>query len=252
MYFAGDASLASSYTQQDGARILPVFLNTRKPVQESLEVGTQVLEFKKRQGFDGVKDAKRKMFAVLEPSQIKSAIGNVGTFSEQQGDIRFRRTEAGAISDAEASSLFPDVDQRLKAAAQSPGRLGYMQRGKDFLSNMHKAFTRHFIHLDPKQDGAVINILREHQEAANAAWEKAGYTAVSFLKDLSPAERNVFTMNLVLADMIRDIDSELLDGNAELPFGYQSRDQAQKDLDHFQALAERTPAVKATANRSNL
>ncbi len=172
--------------------------------------------------------------------------------AEQQGDILFRRTEAGAITDAEASSLFPEVDQRLKAAAKSPGRPGYMQRGKDFLSNMHKAFTRHFIHLDPKQDGAVINILQEHQEAATAAWEKAGYTAVSFLKDLSPAERNVFTMNLVLADMIRDIDSELLDGNAELPFGYQSRDQAQKDLDHFQVLAERTPAVKATANRSRL
>ncbi len=253
---------------KDGG-VYPLFVKAKNPITIDMEgrhwTETRPSDIKKAKDkghdaviFKNVRDGRfstdiaSNVIFVFNSNQVKSSEGNIGTFSEQQGDIRFRRTEAGAISDAEASSLFPDVDQRLKAAAKSPGRPGYMQRGKDFLSNMHKAFTRHFIHLDPKQDGAVINILREHQEAATAAWEKAGYTAVNFLKDLSPNERNVFTMNLVLADMVRDIDNELLDGNAELPFGYQNRDQAQKDLDHFQALAERTPAVKTPANRSDV
>lgn len=162
--------------------------------------------------------------------------------AQDTGNVLFSRRSA-PLTEKDAASRFAHVNERLEKASRSMGAPTVWQRAADFTRTVHQAFTRHFIHLDPTQDGAVINILREFQEAPLVAWEKAGYTTVKFIKDLAPAERKVFTYNLVLADMLRDLDSGLLDGTQELPFGYKNRQQVEVDAKHFQALARKSPEV---------
>ncbi len=161
--------------------------------------------------------------------------------AEKKNNPLFRKSDTSPV---DPNSRFDHVNERLKAASKSPGKAPLGKQAAEFMSDAYKSFTRHFIHLDSKTDGAVINTLREFQEAPHAAWEKAGYTTVKHIKELSPDERDVFTRTLVLSDMMRDIESGLLDGDSELPFAYENAEQAKVDYAHYQHEANRTPAIK--------
>lgn len=158
--------------------------------------------------------------------------------------VRFSRKPT--LSREEASSRSSEVQKRFKAAQKGPERPSFGQKAKEFIGQAKDTFTRHFIHLDPKTDGAIIDILRRFQETPAAMWEKAGYHTVKFLKEMDENARDVFTYNLVLGDMVRDIENGTieLERGEQLPFGYKGVDDVYADLDHFRQVAERHPEVK--------
>lgn len=150
------------------------------------------------------------------------------------------------------ASMFPEVNERLKAA-RGVKYASLKDRAKDALVTGWEHFTRHFQHLEPETDGAVIDVFRKFQDVPAWAKDETVRRLSGFVGRLSPRQRDVFTMNILLPDMIRDIDGGTLtvDDEEGLPFGYKNRDQIQRDYDHFKAIAEKSTAIMEALDRRN-
>jgi hypothetical protein len=152
----------------------------------------------------------------------------------------------------DSSSIFPEVNERLKAA-KGVKYASLKDRAKDALVTGWEHFTRHFQHLEPETDGAVIDVFRKFQDVPAWAKDETVRQLSGFIGRLSPQGRDVFTMNILLPDMIRDIENGTLavDDEGGLPFGYKDRDQVQQDYDHFKAIAEGSTAIMEALDKRN-
>jgi len=150
------------------------------------------------------------------------------------------------------ASIFPEVNKRLKAA-KGVNYASLKDRTKDALVTGWEHFTRHFQHLEPETDGAVIDVFRKFQDVPAWAKDETVRQLSGFIGRLSPQGRDVFMMNILLPDMIRDIENGTLDNedDAELPFGYKNRDQVQQDYDHFKVIAEGNTSIMEALDRRN-
>ena len=77
----------------------------------------------KRQGFDTyyVKEAGRKNLAVYNPTQLKSASGNMGTYSKDNADIRYQFSRSAPMTkeEREAIEKVPELQDAIIARAAS-------------------------------------------------------------------------------------------------------------------------------------
>lgn len=106
-YFASNPAAASTYAIGEGANVMPVYLSIKNPADKSVMTSKRITDamddgyfdsprdLLMDMGYDGViidhgKDGKE--FVVFSPEQIKSALGNQGTFDSGTPDIRFSRT----------------------------------------------------------------------------------------------------------------------------------------------------------------
>ena len=105
-----------------------------------------------------------------------------------------------------------------------------------------------FLGLDYKADAKVINILREFGAVPEYSKHMAAETTAGILAGLGPKKYDIFTRNVILPDIIRDIESGLLT-DEKLPFGYQSVSEVQADHDKFKSLADANPDIKAALDR---
>ena len=181
--------------------------------------------------------------------KIKELWGAVRNSRERKVFYSVAKKETDAI---DSTSIFPEVNERLKAA-KGVKYASLKDRTKDALVTGWEHFTRHFQHLEPETDGAVIDVFRKFQDVPAWAKDETVRQLSGFIGRLSPPGRDVFTMNILLPDMIRDIENGTLavDDEGELPFGYKNRDQVQQDYDHFRAIAEGNTAIMEALDRRN-
>ena len=140
-----------------GANVMPVYLKLENPLiydfkgEEAREYTfSSLLEKAREDGHDGAifrntEDSIHRdftefsdIFVVFDPTQIKSATGNQGTFDPNNPDIRFSlKGKAQAITEvfdkktmkAHAATALDKVHRML----ENPGGLGSMERGKEYL-----------------------------------------------------------------------------------------------------------------------
>ena len=112
VYFTPDIKYAEGFTENvfentsERGAIYPAYLSMQKPYIVRTELGTEKAdEFLYRgldrtklqaQGFDGAMlylDGELDQIIAFEPTQIKSATGNIGTFDETNPDIRFAKRQ---------------------------------------------------------------------------------------------------------------------------------------------------------------
>ncbi len=155
-----------------------------------------------------------------------------------------KRPAKGDIPDI--SSAFPEVDKRMKAAKGLPSST-FFERMKTHAGRTLHSFTRHFPHLDPKTDGAEIDILRQVEAMQELSKWKATRDLAAITKDMKPNEYELFTRILILDDMVKDIDSGLLKG--ELPFGYANDAQVRQDLQRYRSIANQSERVRNAEKR---
>jgi len=134
-FFATDRGFASSpaYTGYIGGRakgggnVMPVYLSIKNPlVLDDLSYNPMfesgVIDEARNAGHDGIHVTKDGRWIAFEPKQIKSAIGNVGTFDPENADIRYSvRTVRGIQRSEPVAEGLPRQDRADQSAA-APAR----------------------------------------------------------------------------------------------------------------------------------
>lgn len=103
IYFASAADDAASYASPDGrgANVMPVYVSIQNPYywtkEDRNKSADKVNAAARRAGHDGIirtwAASDEKHVIAFDPTQIKSAIGNRGTFDPANADIRFNRID---------------------------------------------------------------------------------------------------------------------------------------------------------------
>jgi hypothetical protein len=147
IYFASSPSEAGAYAdakrrgQEDGApNIIPVYLSLQNPYTKGVdafwkefgregETDAQAIERAKVAGYDGVieqksdwRDRPFQHYVAFEPTQIKSAISNRGTFDPANPDIRYQINQASKdIIDSMGPAQATGIKKLLQSALPSGG-----------------------------------------------------------------------------------------------------------------------------------
>ncbi len=140
-YFTSDKKFANSFAEGEGANVVPVYLSIKKPadlrrgvpksvyndlknknysriieltesdpkeIWNFFDGDNELADALKSAGYDGARlsepAGRQEVFSwmAFKPTQIKSAIGNVGTYSKTNPDIRYRlRDKLGMYSELE-------------------------------------------------------------------------------------------------------------------------------------------------------
>ena len=130
-YFAKDRSVANRYASGDGANTMPVFVSVQNPAP-SFDA------FNSDQAYDGFINAN--IVVARKPEQIKSAIGNRGSFDPSNPDIRYRRApEQG--QGARAGQLRMQI-KRLTGAWQNAPDVKVVQSIKDLPDRQRRQVER--------------------------------------------------------------------------------------------------------------
>ena len=151
LYFTSDPDHAVEYAefkarQDDNARVLPVYLSMKKPSIIDAKLATYDESMARRikralakPDADGVivrniddlaYGTVTTMYIVRRPEQIKSAIGNVGTFDPNNPDIRF---SIAALIPPELQTLYSRaavLAERRIATQMAEGELERIQQGR--------------------------------------------------------------------------------------------------------------------------
>ena len=104
-YFANNPEVSDIYARGYGGNVVPVYLSLQNPATEDdvfrvagdATNSNQITKALKDAGYDGLiikTGASSNYYVAFEPNQIKSAIGNVGTYSPETGDIRYSLKDA--------------------------------------------------------------------------------------------------------------------------------------------------------------
>lgn len=125
--------IADAYA--DEARLMPVYLALQNPKIESIdkiadieeswstERGQRYRRNLEKQGYDGIifvndsGDTVTREYVAFRPEQIKSAIGNIGTFDPYNPDVRFNRNTIGNQPPAQIPPEQQNAWTKAKAAA---------------------------------------------------------------------------------------------------------------------------------------
>jgi hypothetical protein len=116
--------------QGQSSNLMPAYLNIKNPLNVSDDLFNKVeQESVVSAGYDGVMLNKNSgLFEVVayESNQIKSAIGNVGTFSDKTGDIRFSKSSNTPNPDPIAPR-WKKTDELMEREVDRMRRLKQMQ-----------------------------------------------------------------------------------------------------------------------------
>jgi hypothetical protein len=84
---------AGSRSQDNEGMVMPLFANIREMFESNSKTTRDQIVSAMQDGFNGIQHQFNDMeyFVAFNPEQVKSAVGNTGLFSSQDGDIRFSR-----------------------------------------------------------------------------------------------------------------------------------------------------------------
>lgn len=157
-FFSESLDYAESMAEErGGSRVVEAYISMKKPYTVTLEPGAftdniaeaPYIRYAKENGYDGVifesgadkNDlAYDRFYVVFDPTQIKSATDNIGTFDRENPDIRYsfkrdaalekdfasirERLEAGKLTEEQADRLREEaVDRLLARQAEEYGRM---------------------------------------------------------------------------------------------------------------------------------
>ncbi len=117
-YFTTDPVEADNFTMSQWPalfgttkpQIVPVYLSIKNPYVTDDKIDSQAREESIRENYDGIivrgKDGRIEWAVAFEPTQIKSATGNIGTFDPTNADItQSRRRNYGSLNAAQEQAL---------------------------------------------------------------------------------------------------------------------------------------------------
>lgn len=287
IYTANDPNNLEGFTPDyTTASILPIYLKIENPKtvntrdEDTQMLGNSLL-YQKRKGidtFDGVIN-QYGHWMPLEPSQIKSATGNNGSFDPTNNNIlrepdseysstnnNFKKTVPLNHFLANASknnkkkfvkdgakmpdSVNSDVDKNMKSA--------HGLRGESILDKLKRwggkvrEQARHFEHIREADYPAVYNKLRILESIPDIV-KKEAYDKISTIIRPIVKTKNyyeAFERFVVLNDLMSDINKGLYDGK-DLPWGYNTQDEVRQDAINMKKYVNENPDVKKVIEERN-
>lgn len=141
-------------------------------------------------------------------------------------------------------SSIPGVDERTEKAKTLATRSLYRVL-KDTATASYKSFTSPVSELVPGKYGYAKDRIRLAKEVDKFGSREAFRRIYQVINKLGSDEQHVFTMNLILSDMIFDtIPNEngvALLKEGQLPFGYKTIANVRTDLRHYREQAKKSP-----------
>jgi len=195
-------------------------------------------------GFDSIWIKEADYLVTFEPNQIKSATLNTGNFDPN--DNRFKYS----INPVDPH---PQVQKRIEASRGIQVK-GKLEKLKDRFNELGKSFTRTYTSLKPNEHGYLKNELRLIKNSDHYGAYKAWKDIYNIVGNMDENENVVFTMNLVLADIMKDATPDVngysLLEDGHLPFGFRTVAEVAESVRHFQNEARKSQKVmQALAKR---
>lgn len=149
-------------------------------------------------------------------------------------------------SEIDTTGFLPTEVEKRMAKAKGGPKATFKEKAKETLAEA-KRQKAHFPDLQTIEDKTLRakfnDILRRHQEVPEAAKNETIRLIHSFTENLSKDGYKVYRMNIILADMMRDIKNGLTyDG--KLPFGFKTAEEVRESFSKFQDVAARNPEIK--------
>lgn len=185
---------------------------------------------------DWLRESERK-----SPKQSGFSIG-LPSFLKSKDEITIPE-------DASLKSENKEVEKRWQAS-KGIKKDAVQGRVKEALSTLYKSFTRARPELDPKNvtDARTADVLRQFDGSSEYAKAMANEALKGITAGLGPKQYDVFSRNIILPDLIKDIKKDMFvgeDGKSKnLPFGYKDLAEVEADLDKFNKLMEANPSIK--------
>lgn len=185
---------------------------------------------------------------------------NFSTLTTTPEEIKARRDKMLSgfdfSFDIDPNDPNPEVQKRLEQAGQTPTISGFRSI-KDLTTAMWKSFTSPVAELRPGKHGFLKDRIRLAKEVDKFGSRQAYNKVYGVIGRLDKDERQVFTMNIVLNDIMRDTmpnkDGVSLLYDGHLPFGYKTTAEVRASLRHFREQARKSPRVmQALANRRKM
>lgn len=124
--YAGMSTYGGEQIVADRGRIIPVYVSLQNPFYS--EVGYDVPLDWQKQGYDGVifnnKRDGKVWYVAAESKQIKSAVGNRGTYSPESDNILYSKQSTAAADPKMAAAMLQSVGDTVKNLPALSGELG--------------------------------------------------------------------------------------------------------------------------------
>lgn len=146
----------------------------------------------------------------------------------------------------EVKSVNPEVEGRWQAS-KGIARKTILSRIKESFSHAWEQ-RKHFPGLDYKKDARSINALREFENVPEFSKKTAAEVTSGIVAGMGPKKYDVFTRNIILPDLVKDIENGLYD-DRDLPFGYKDKAEIEQDYSNFKAIAGANPDIQAALKR---
>jgi hypothetical protein len=127
----------------------------------------------------------------------------------------------------------------------------------DFVKSQKHHFPDLYTIGNIAEEDKLADVLRQHQEVPESAKDQAARKVLEFTRNLTQDQYEVFRIHVILSDMMRDIDTELLTDRGlkegeTLPFGFKSVQEIKDTFETFDQLADQAPSIrKAISDRRN-
>ncbi|HUU53144.1 MAG TPA: hypothetical protein VMW44_00720 [Candidatus Bathyarchaeia archaeon] len=132
------------------------------------------------------------------------------------------------------------------------GRPPRFQKLKEFPQNVWNLFTRSFEDLDPKKYGGVSNVLRLHKEVSTSSKRRASTIINQIIGGLHENQYNIFRMEIIMSDMLKDIESGLLKETFGLPFGFKNKAEVEAYYKEILKSVDADPHIKDALRRRSM
>lgn len=155
------------------------------------------------------------------------------------------------------ASSDPDVEKQWQESKWRPTYVRKLDNAIEAVKNVGRSFTRKWIHLDPKEYGATLDMLRRAEEIPTWGRAYAANVLRKITAGLGPNKYDVFSRVLILRDLKRDVANGLYltkDKNKyniedkPLPFGY-TPETLKADLAKFEQIAKENPDIAEAIER---
>lgn len=163
-----------------------------------------------------------------------------------------RRPDADPIASIFPDGFNPEVEARMRAAfARSPSP-SVRQRAAEALAAFKNQW-RQFPAIDANESmqmAAIQDLFRQLRSTSEFAKAMALYEIQDIVRGLNKEEAAIFTANLVIPDIIKDVEAGLYKpSDTRKIFGYTNLREMQEHLAHVQALADQNPKIKAALRK---